>query len=338
MTWRRRAPRPDVSNPRDENFSLLGPGGKVASEAVAAAADTDADEDGLRRVAFRLTRDLRKRVDRYLTDRVPFLSRSRIQRLIDEEAVTVNGAACKASTILKLGDLVEVVVPPPAPDEVQPERIPLDVIYEDNQIIVVNKPPDLIVHPARSHQAGTMVNALAWHFQNVSSAGGALSSVGVEFARPGVVHRLDRDTSGAIVFAKQDEAHWQLGRQFEKRTVEKRYITVVHGSIEPKADVIDLPIGPAPSRVKGHREKCVVRHDEQGKHAVTFYRTLERYDGFTTCTAVGGRRSASSPAPSNRTDRSSIATRCTRRCLSSSTRARASACASPRRCRMICAG
>src|SRR5690606_12519697 len=134
-------------------------------------------------------------------------------RLIENEAVSVNGRTPKPSTVLRLGDVVDVIVPPPPSKEIQPENIPLEVLHEDADLLVVNKSPDIIVHPARSHLSGTMVNALAWHFRNRSS--GELSTVGEEFARPGVVHRLDRHTSGVIVFAKRDETHWKLGRQFE---------------------------------------------------------------------------------------------------------------------------
>ncbi len=263
--------------------SLVLPGGRVDPDAVRAASDVEesGEDDGLRRVAFRLSRDLRKRLDKYLTDRISFMSRTQLQRLIEEGGVTVNGRAAKASTALRLNDLVEVVVPPPPPKEIQPERIPLQVLFEDEHLIVLNKQPDIIVHPARSHLSGTMVNALAWHIRNESTTGGALSSVGSEFARPGVVHRLDRNTTGVIVFAKNDEAHWKLGRQFELRTVDKRYLAVVHGRVEPVADVIDLPIGPHPSSVKGQREKYVVRHDELGRPSVTIYRVRERFAKFT---------------------------------------------------------
>src|SRR5207237_544946 len=155
-----------------------------------------------------------------------FMSRTQLARLIDEGGVTVNARRPKASTKLRAGDRVEVYVPPPPPTDIQPENIPIDVLYEDEHLIVLNKRPDIIVHPARAHKGGTMVNALAFHFQNRS--GGALSGVGREFARPGVVHRLDRDTSGLIIFAKTDEAHWRLGQQFERRTVDKRYLALVH--------------------------------------------------------------------------------------------------------------
>lgn len=268
--------------------SLLLPGGTVdpdalrraveaaQSAAVEEGAETESD-DVLPRVVFTLNRDLQKRLDKYLTDRITFMSRNQLQKLIENGGVTVNGRAPKASTVLRGGDVVEVLVPAPPSSEILPQDIPLDVLYEDPHMLVVNKAPDIIVHPARSHNTGTMINALAYHFKHRSPSGGALSGVGKEFARPGVVHRLDRHTSGVIVFAKQDEAHWKLGHQFEHRRVDKRYLAVVEGIIEPDADVIDLPIGPHPSREKGYREKYVVRHDEQGKNAVTICRVRERY-------------------------------------------------------------
>ncbi len=254
-----------------------------AAESGIAAIESDADaeavqpadDDAPNRVVFKLKRDLQKRLDKYLTDRIPFMSRTQLQRLIDAGEVKVNGRKPKASTVLRLGDTVEVLIPPPPAAEVPPQDIPLDVLYEDEHIIVLNKRPDIIVHPARSHLSGTLINALAYHFEHRS--GGALSGVGREFARPGVVHRLDRNTSGVIVFAKQDEAHWKLAHQFEHRTVDKRYVAIVHGRVEPGVDVIDLPIGPHPSREKGYREKYVVRHDVLGKPAVTIYRVLGWY-------------------------------------------------------------
>jgi 23S rRNA pseudouridine1911/1915/1917 synthase len=235
------------------------------------------DDDAPNRVVFSLLKDLDKRLDKYLTDRIPFMSRSQLQRLIDEGGVLVNAKKPKASTLLHKGDLVEVFVPPPPSSEVGPEDIPLQVLYEDAHLIVLNKTPDIIVHPARSHNSGTMINALAYHFQHRSSLGGALSGVGKEFARPGVVHRLDRHTSGVIVFAKDDHAHWKMGQQFERRTVEKRYLAVVHGHVVPPIDVIDLPLGPHPSKEKGYREKYVVRHDELGKASVTICRVLAHF-------------------------------------------------------------
>ena len=240
----------------------------------ALASAREDDDDTPNRVVFTLSRDLQKRLDRYLVDRVPFMSRTQLQRLIkDEGGVTVNGRAPKRSTVLRRGDVVEVFLPPPPSTEILPEPIPLAVLYEDDAMVVVNKDPDIIVHPARSHNTGTMLNALVHHF---SRGGGSLSGVGKRLARPGVVHRLDRDTTGVIVFAKDDEAHWKLGRQFEKRTVDKRYLAITHGHIEPDVDVISMPIGPHPSRQRGYRERYVVRHDELGKPSTTIYRVRAR--------------------------------------------------------------
>jgi 23S rRNA pseudouridine1911/1915/1917 synthase len=282
------------------NDEVFLPSGRVDPEAVrrlAEAASEARDDSELPRVTFELKSDLKKRLDKYLTDRIGFMSRNQLQKLIDEGGVVVNGRQPKASTVLRKGDVVEVLIPPPPSKEIQAEDIPLDVLYEDAHLIVINKSPDIIVHPARSHLKGTMINALAWHLRRVTQKRSdaltqeeekrderrenvppGLSSVGAEFARPGVVHRLDRHTSGCIVFAKDDEAHWKLGHQFEHRRVDKRYLAVVHGRIEPAADVIEAPIGPHPSREKGYREKYVVRHDEQGKHAVTIYRVREWYN------------------------------------------------------------
>lgn len=275
-------PRPDPEDDLSETTpGLLESSGKVDPEAVRAASAAEGEDDAPTRVAFRVGRDLNKRLDRYLTDRIPFMSRTQLQRLIDNEAVTVNGRLGKASTNLRQADLVEVMLPPPPSSEVTPEEIPLEVLHEDEDLIVLNKAPDIIVHPARSHHSGTMINALAWHFRHRSQVGGELSGVGGEFARPGVVHRLDRNTSGVIVFAKRDEAHWRLGHQFERRQVDKRYMALVHGEMETLADVLEFPVGTHPSREKGYREKYVVRHDELGKHAVTIYRVREVYRGYT---------------------------------------------------------
>ena len=206
-----------------------------------------------------------------MVDRVPFLSRTQIQRLIEEEAITVNGRVPKSSTKLRKGDRIVATLPPPPSGAIQPEEIPLDVIYEDDAIIVVNKAAGLIVHPARSHKSGTLVNALAWRFKFVS--GGELSTVGEEFARPGIVHRLDKFTSGAIVSAKNDTAHWRLGKQFEMRSTDKRYLALVHGHPERDVETIDLPLGKHPTI----KEKYAVRHDETGKPSLTIARVRERY-------------------------------------------------------------
>ncbi|MFG0327663.1 MAG: RluA family pseudouridine synthase [Phycisphaerales bacterium JB037] len=252
------------------------PGGKVDPEALRARWEDSGSDDPLA-VRFVLQRDLQSRLDKYLTGRITFMSRTQVQRLIDEGGATVNGRVARSSTKLRVGDAIEIELPPPPSSEVTPEEIPLEVLFEDEHLIVLNKQADLIVHPARSELSGTMINALAWHFRHASSTGGTLSSVGEQFARPGVVHRLDRNTTGCIVFAKTDEAHWKLGQQFERRTVDKRYLALVQGAFEPEAMVIEAPIGPHPSKAKGYREKMVVRHDDLGKPSVTIARVHERY-------------------------------------------------------------
>ncbi len=265
-----------ADNPEDAH--VLTPGGKVDPDAVYAAyeqAKDRGDEDFVVRVSFELFRDHNTRLDKYLTSRVTYMSRSQLQKLIDSGQAIVNGKPAKASTKLRLQDRITLLIPKPPSGDIEPEDIALDVLFEDEHIIVLNKSPDIIVHPARSENRGTMINALAFHFANRSS--GVLSSVGEEFARPGVVHRLDRNTSGCIIFAKTDQAHWKMGNQFEQRTVNKRYLAVVQGHVVPDTQTIELPLGPHQSKAKGMREKRVVRHDELGKASITVCRVRERY-------------------------------------------------------------
>lgn len=266
--------------PDPQPSDLLNAGGKVDPDAVRLAyqhAEDQGDDDFLVRVRFVISRaSLSTRLDKYLTTRVTFMSRNQLQTLMSDGGATVNGKIAKPSTKLKDGDRIELVIPPPPSSEIQPDEIPLNVLFEDDHILVLNKDPDIIVHPARSENRGTMVNALAWHFAHVT--GGGLSSVGKDFARPGVVHRLDRNTSGCIVFAKSDQAHWKLGAQFQDRKVNKRYIALVHGWVQPNHQVIDYPLGPHQSKAKGAREKRVVRHDELGKASVTICSVRERYE------------------------------------------------------------
>lgn len=270
-----------VPNPgMDESpGEYLLPGGKVDPEAIRKAYE-DARERGeegfVARVRFTLARDLRDRLDKYLTSRIKFMSRSKLQALIDQGGATVNDQPAKASLKLRLGDRVELVIPPPPSGELEPDDIPLDVLHEDEHILVINKQSDIIVHPARMENRGTMLNALIHYFRANNS--GELSSVGEEFARPGVVHRLDRHTSGCIVFAKSDLAHWKMGTKFEQRQVDKRYLALVHGWVERDERMIDLPLGPHPSRVRGSREKRVVRFDDLGKPSRTVCRVRERYE------------------------------------------------------------
>lgn len=269
--------RPPIRVVADLTDDVVGAGGKVDQQRLFELYEqqTDGEDESPIAVRFTLTRDLNKRLDKYLVDRVPFLSRTSLQNLIREEAVTVNGRVPKPSTKLRKGDQIIAVLPPPPSTEIPAEDIPLDVLHEDDHLIVINKRADIIVHPARGNKTGTIINALAYHFQHRS--GGALSTVGEEFARPGVVHRLDRFTTGVMVAAKSDTAHWRLGRQFELRKTEKRYLAVVHGRMETFADVIDIPLGKHPTA----REKYAVRWDDTGKPSVTIYRVREVYEHFT---------------------------------------------------------
>ena len=243
---------------------------------VDASAVEESDAPEHRR--FKLTRDLRKRLDRYLCDRFPGLSRSRLQKLINEGAVTVNARQPKSSTVLRIDDEIDVLVPPPPIKQIPAEHIPLNVLFEDEHLIVINKQADLVVHPARSNLNGTLLNGLAWYFKDAKTNGlAALSSVGVEEFRPGIVHRLDKDTTGCIVLAKHEEAHWRLARRFEDRFVQKYYLAIVHGELPARGGVIDEPIGKHPMV----KEAYAVRHDKAARHAVTLYRVREVFEGYT---------------------------------------------------------
>ncbi len=208
------------------------------------------------------------RIDKYLQGRFSRFSRSAIQKLIKEGTITVNGKIVKPSYEILPGDVIDLLLPPQRDKEITPENIPLDIIYEDKYLIIVNKPANMVVHPARGYQSGTMVNALAYYCRNLSA--------GDDPVRPGVVHRLDKDTTGVIIFAKDDEAHWRLALQFERRRIHKEYLAVVEGIINLDSDKIDAPIGAHPQI----RSKYSVR-EVIGKKAVTIYHVLERLKNFT---------------------------------------------------------
>lgn len=273
----------DAVQPASIDESLGGefilPGGKVDPESIRRAyldAREEGDDEFVARVRFTLARDIKDRLDKYLTTRIKFMSRNKLQELIDQGGATVNGVPAKSSTKLRVQDTIELVLPPPPSGEIEPDDIHLDVLYEDVHLLVLNKQADIIVHPARMENRGTMLNALVHYFQGTRS--GELSSVGEEYARPGVVHRLDRHTSGCIVFAKSDLAHWKMGARFEQREVDKRYLALVQGWVDKDEQLIDLPLGPHQSRVRGSREKRVVRFDDLGKPSQTICRVRERYE------------------------------------------------------------
>ena len=207
------------------------------------------------------------RLDKYLQSRFSQFSRTYLQKLIKEQGVNVNSHPAKPSHKLNPGDKVDLVLPPRQIRELIPEDIPLNIIYEDDEVIVINKQADLIVHPARNYKSGTLVNALVYHAKNLSSINGDY--------RPGIVHRLDKNTTGVIIVAKTDTAHWKLSRQFAQRTTKKTYLAIVHGIPELTADRINEPIGTNPNQ----REKMAVRYE--GKEAVSFYKILEEFRGYS---------------------------------------------------------
>ena len=230
----------------------------------------DADPSPIRTFEWALGKDLERRVDQYLVDRIGYLSRAEVQRLIEEGFVTVNGKTTKSSYRPKLGDRVKIDAPPPRSHTIEAEDIPLTVVYEDDYLLAINKQTDLIVHPARGRWNGTLVNALV-HYGRVH--GSKWSTLNGPW-RPGILHRLDKNTTGIMLVAKTDEAHWRLARQFENRTIQKTYLAIVHGIPMLSSDVIDAPIG----KDKFMREKMAVRKIESGaKEAITRYEVLETY-------------------------------------------------------------
>lgn len=204
------------------------------------------------------------RLDRYVSDLLPDLSRAAVQRLIDDAQVRVDGVARKASYRVQAGETITVRVPPPELAIPKAEAIPLDILYEDDDLIVINKPAGMVVHPAAGHAGGTLVNAILAHCPNLNVGG-------VE--RPGVVHRLDRETSGIIVVAKNDVAMRDLQAQFKSRRVKKTYLALVEGIVKPSRGKIDAPIGRDPK----HRQKMAVVTRGVRREATTVYRTLANF-------------------------------------------------------------
>jgi len=240
-----------------------------------------AEDDGLEhlRIEVRRTRTNR-RLDKYLAGRLgKDVSRSALQRYIREGNVTVNAHVVKPSYTIRVGDIIDMMLPQVKKQEIPAEDIPIDVIYEDDDLIAINKQADLIVHPARGNWTGTLVNALAWYFKT-NWRGPKISEMptsGQAF-RPGIVHRLDRDTTGIMLVAKSELALWRLGWQFEHRRIQKTYTAICHGLFKLDEDVIDQPIGKHPKI----REKYAV-HRKTGKpypsttkQAVTRYKVLQR--------------------------------------------------------------
>jgi 23S rRNA pseudouridine1911/1915/1917 synthase len=216
-----------------------------------------------------------QRLDVVVTARFPAFSRANVRRAIDAGHVRVDDVVCKPSLRLVAGSKVEVAqidVPREGP---APQNIPLDLLYEDDAIVVVNKPAGMVVHPAKGHWEGTLASALAHHFGTLSGRGGP--------TRPGIVHRLDRDTSGVIVVAKHDQAHDALAAQFKSRVVEKEYLAIVVGVPQLDRDLIDEPIGDHPT----HRDKKAIRRtDPDARPAQTVWEVVERFNGYALIRAL----------------------------------------------------
>ena len=217
------------------------------------------------------------RIDQYLAQKSG-LSRSRVKQLVEEGNVEVNGATTKPAYIVKLADRIKVVTPPASKSAAAPEALDIDIIYEDADIIVVNKPRGMVTHPAAGNFSGTLVNALLYHCKGLSGIGGV--------ERPGIVHRLDKDTSGLLVVAKNDKAHLSLSKQIKERTAVRKYLALVYGNIKQDEGKIEEPIG----RSLRDRKKMAVFGKlkiDNGKlkikvrEAVTYFKVKERYDGYS---------------------------------------------------------
>ena len=209
------------------------------------------------------------RLDAFLAEQFPRYSRVRIRQVIDSAGVHVDGKRTKVAYRLHAGQRVSIVLPESPVEGPEPENIPLEILYEDDHIVAVNKPPGMVVHPAKGHWSGTLTSALAYHFEQLSAIAGP--------HRPGIVHRLDRETSGVIIVAKTDQAHLGLAAQFEDRTTEKEYLAIVVGSPDRDRDTIEQPIGAHPYQ----REKMAIRANHSTTRAAkTFYEVVERFQGF----------------------------------------------------------
>ena len=213
-----------------------------------------------------------QRLDQYLTAQYPDFSRSLIQKAITAGSVTVNDGPTKASFKVRVGDRVRIWLPEATHGPPAPENIPLDILYEDEFLAIVNKPFNMVVHPAKGNWSGTLVNALQYHF------GSDLSKYNGDY-RPGIVHRLDRDTSGVILVAKEEATHRDLALQFETRKVFKEYVAIVAGVLDRDSDYIERRI----THHSHDRVKMAVTDSDEGKEASSFYEVIERFRGYTFC-------------------------------------------------------
>ncbi len=210
-----------------------------------------------------------ERLDKFLSAMLPDQSRSYLQKIIKDGNVLVNGEPKKSSYRLEDGDEVTADLPELKSPDIEPENIPLDILYEDDSILMVNKPKGMVVHPSAGHYTGTLVNAVLWHCQ------GQLSGIN-GISRPGIVHRIDKDTTGVLVVCKNDAAHNAVAAQLKEHSITRKYRAIVHGVIKEDEGTVDAPIGRHPTE-----RKKMASGVKNGKRAVTHYRVLERFQGYT---------------------------------------------------------
>lgn len=240
---------------------------KEANEAINLSNAVDIDPGELMEWTATVE-DAKVRIDKFIVEALKEVSRSQIQLWIADGRLTVNGNAIKANYKLVEGDRIELTVPEPESVDIVPEDIPLDVVYEDSDIIVINKARGMVVHPAPGHSSGTLVNALMYHCRDLSGINGEL--------RPGIVHRIDKDTSGLIMAAKNDKAHASLAAQLKEHSVTRKYVALVHGNLSHDQGTVDAPIG----RDSGDRKLFTVT-ERNSKHAVTHFLVMERLNDYT---------------------------------------------------------
>ncbi|MCC2826502.1 RluA family pseudouridine synthase [Faecalicatena orotica] len=225
-------------------------------------------ENGLQRLTVS-PEEAGVRIDKYLAEQLPDITRSYLQKLLKDGSVQMNGKPVKTSTKTAAGAVIELTIPEPEEPEILPEDIPLDILYEDSDVILINKPKDMVVHPAAGHYTGTLVNALMYHCKgDLSGINGVL--------RPGIVHRIDKDTTGVLIVCKNDKAHNALAEQLKEHSITRKYRAIVCGNLKEDEGTVDAPLGRHP---QDRKKMAIVRTG--GKRAVTHYRVLERFGNYT---------------------------------------------------------
>ena len=226
------------------------------------------NENGLQRLTVS-PEDAGVRIDKYLAEQLPDITRSYLQKLLKDGSVQMNGKPVKASTKTAVGAVIALTIPEPEEPEILPENIPLDILYEDSDVILINKPKNMVVHPAAGHYTGTLVNALMYHCRgDLSGINGVL--------RPGIVHRIDKDTTGVLIVCKNDRAHNALAEQLKEHSITRKYRAIVCGNLKEDEGTVDAPLGRHP---QDRKKMAIVRSG--GKRAVTHYRVLERFGNDT---------------------------------------------------------